>query len=133
MWLGPPVVFVAAVSYFLVFARFPALRDFPWLNLPLVLGGVALSGVGLWRAFAQPSVYRGKILGSIGLLVSGGIAALFCAYVFWLSNQLPEPSVTSMTLADVPELTLLDQDGQPVALGDFRGRNLLVVFYRGFW
>ena len=133
VWLGPAVVSAGAVSYFLVFARFPALRDFPWLNMPIVLAGVLLSVVGVWRAFAQPTLYRGKVLGSIGLLFSTGLGALFCAYIFLISYWLPEPTVASLTLNDIPEITLPDQDGQPVSLADYRGRNVLVVFYRGFW
>ena len=133
IWLGPPVVFVGAFSYFLVFARFAALRDFPWVNLPLVLGGVALSAIGVWRAFARPAIYRGKVLGPIGLLISGGLGALFVAYVFVISTWLPAPTVASMTLDDMPDITLSDQDGRSIGLRDYRGRNVLVVFYRGFW
>ena len=133
IWLGPPVVFAGALSYFMVFARFPALRDFPWVNLPLVLGGVALSAIGVWRAFARPAIYRGKVLGPIGLLISGGLGALFVAYVFVISTWLPAPTVASMTLDDMPDITLSDQDGRSIGLRDYRGRNVLVVFYRGFW
>ena len=133
LWFGPPLVFVAAVSYFLVFARFPVLRDFPWLNLPLVLAGMGLSAFGLWRAFAKPDVYRGKILGSMGLIVSLFLGGLFCSYIFYISSTLPEPTTVSMTLDELPALTLRDQDGNAVDLADYRGRKLLVVFYRGFW
>jgi len=43
IWLGPIVTFAGAVSYFLYFARFPSLRDVPWVNLPIVAGDVRLS------------------------------------------------------------------------------------------
>jgi peroxiredoxin Q/BCP len=30
---------------------------------------------------------------------------------------------------DAPSFTLLDQRGEPVSLGDFKGRKVLVFFY----
>ena len=47
VWLGPVVCFVAGVSYFEAFASVPPLRDVPWVNLPLVLVGWALSVLAL--------------------------------------------------------------------------------------
>lgn len=32
-----------------------------------------------------------------------------------------------------PEFTALDKSGQPVRLSSFRGKNLVLVFYRGQW
>jgi len=32
-----------------------------------------------------------------------------------------------------PEFALLDQKGQSVSLSDFRGKKLVLVFYRGYW
>lgn len=64
LWIGPLITLAGAVSYFTVFSRFAPLRDFPWLNLPVVLAGLALSALAFWRAIARRSVYRGTILGS---------------------------------------------------------------------
>ena len=44
LWLGPLISVAGTVSYFQFFARFPALRDFPWINLPLVVIGFS-SGI----------------------------------------------------------------------------------------
>jgi hypothetical protein len=132
-WLGPLVTVAGALSYFMVFARFPALRDFPWVNLPLVLAGLGLSAVGMWRAVRRPTRWRARILGGVGLAVSAGIAALFHLYVFAFSYALPEPTAVTRALDRAPRFSLTDQDGRPVALEDYRGRKLIVVFYRGFW
>ena len=51
-WIGPLVVFTGAVSYFLVFVRFPTVRDVPWVNLPWVAIGLVISFVGLRGNFA---------------------------------------------------------------------------------
>ena len=46
-WIGPLVVLAGTVSYFVYFFRFPVLRDFPWVNLPLVALGLLISARGL--------------------------------------------------------------------------------------
>lgn len=133
VWLGPVVVFVGAVSYFTWFARFPALRDFPWVNLPLVAGGLALSAWGAWRAFSRPGRFLGKALGSLGLAFSLGLGTLFVAYVFVLSYQLPGPTRTALGIERAPEFSLPDHRGRPVRLADLRGRKVVITFYRGHW
>jgi len=132
IWLGPVLTFVGGLSYFMFFARFPTLRDFPWINLPLVLAGLALSAFGVWRAFARPGIL-GKLLGSVGLLISLGLATLFGWYVFGLSYGLPQPTQASLTLQQAPAFTLTDHDGSPVRLEDLRGRKVVLTFYRGHW
>ncbi len=131
IWLGLLVVFAGVVSYFEVFTRFPPLRDFPRANLPLVLFGVALSGLGVARAFGR-SEYRGKVLGSIGLVLSLLLATLFVLYIFWFSN-LPPAGETAVNLAQAPDFALTSSDGETVRLSDYRGRKVALIFYRGFW
>jgi hypothetical protein len=133
IWLGPLVTFVGAVSYFTYFARFPSLRDVPWLNLPIVAFGVWLSALGIWRALRSPGRYRGKIAGSSGLLLSLALALLFGFYVFSLSYGVPQPTETTLSLSSAPGFTLPDQNGNEVRLSDLRGRKVVLVFYRGFW
>jgi len=132
VWIGLVVTFVSAVSYFTLFSRVPALRDFPWVNLPLVVLGVALSAVGARRAFASPGAWR-KVAGSGALAVSALLGALFCGYVFFLSYLLPEPTALTMQLDRAPDVTLLDHRGRPVGLDSLRGRKVVLTFYRGHW
>ena len=133
LWLGPLITFGGAVSYFLFFARFPALRDFPWVNFPLVLGGLILSFVGLRRAFDKASAYRGKWLGWLGTLFSLLVGGMFGWYVFYYSYSVPPVSAKTAGLEFAPEFELVDQEGRHVRLSDFRGRKVVLVFYRGFW
>jgi hypothetical protein len=91
LWIGPLVTLAGAFSYFAFFARFPDLRDFPWVNLPLVVVGLALTIVAVLRPWRSPERFRGKILGIPAILVSGLLATGFCYYVFGLSYQLPAP------------------------------------------
>jgi len=133
IWIGPLLTFVGAVSYFLFFARFPALRDFPLINLPLVLLGVVLAGAGCWQMFRGCGGWFGKAFSSVSFLFSVGIAGLFCFYVFALSYQMPVAVAAPELQAAAPEFALLDQNEQQVKLSDFRGSKVLLVFYRGHW
>lgn len=133
LWIGPIVVFAGALSYFTYFVRFPVLRDFPWLNLPIVLVGLLASGWAAWRAWSLPQRYRGRVLGTLGVVFSLLIAGLFCAYVFVLSYRMPEPAVASLTLNAAPDFTLRDARGGEVQLSALRGQRVVLVFYRGYW
>lgn len=133
-WLGPIVTFVGAVSYFVYFVRFPDLRDFPRVNLPLVGIGVILSIVGLDRAFRVPGHgLKSKVFASIGGLASVGLAALFCFYIFSLSYQMPATDGVVEVSQPAPEFSLQDQNKQVVKLADYRGKKLVIAFYRGHW
>ena len=132
-WIGPILALAGAVSYFTYFARFPGLRDFPWVNLPLALAGLGVSGVAVWRSIARRDEWRGLILAPLGLLLALACSGFLMAYVFFLSNALPAPTPTSTGLAALPDLALADQEGRTVRLTDFRGRKLVLTFYRGYW
>ena len=130
-WIAPLIVFGGMVSYFLVFSRWAALRDFPWVNLPLVLGGVALSIVawGKRKRGSKLSVF----FAASGLVFSVLIAALFCTYVFYLSSTLPQAQAATMEMERAPGFALTDQHGDIVQLADLRGKKVVLVFFRGFW
>ena len=130
VWSGPLLAFLGALTYFLVFARVPVLRDFPWINLPLVWCAIVLSVLGVRKARA---VGRGKVLAVAGLAVSVLLGALFHGYVFWLSYQLPAAATAVAVRAPAPDFTLSDQSGRSVTLSDYRGQKVLLVFYRGHW
>ncbi len=134
VWLGPLVVFAGAVSYFTFFARFPLLRDFPWVNLPVVVLGLGLSVYGVRRAYAD--VTRGllaRALAGTAFLLSLVLTLLFAAYVFFLSYKLPEADGVLQVAQAAPDFTLLDQQGQTIQLLDLRGKKVVLAFYRGHW
>ncbi len=133
IWVGPVVTVAAILSYFMVFARYPALRDFPWLNLPLAVLGIGLSAAGVWRAFGRPEVFRGRILAPLGAVVSLFFASFFGFYIFSLSYLLPAPTETTLRLGTAPGFALAAAVGGTVRLDDFLGRKVVLVFYRGFW
>jgi hypothetical protein len=120
------------VSYFAVFARVPALRDHPWLNVALVLAGVGLGMVGSLRAWRRGGIGR-KLVAGLALGLALAPATLLLWYVFDLSYRLPAPTEATLALVEAPDLELSDQDGTTVRLSELRGQPVLLVFYRGFW
>jgi len=125
IWIGLMISILGLVSYFTTFARYPVLRDIPWVNIPLVLIGVVVSILGVRRRFSFLSV--------TGALVSAGCAGLLLAYVFVLSNQLPGTDGVVAVGAEAPAFSLMDDEGTTVNLADFKGRPVVLAFYRGFW
>jgi cytochrome oxidase Cu insertion factor (SCO1/SenC/PrrC family) len=61
------------------------------------------------------------------------LAAFFVWYTVSLSAQLPAAASAPPVGAPAPAFSLADHSGRAVSLGDLRGRNVLLVFYRGFW
>ena len=132
-WWGPPLAVAGIVSYFLFFSRFPDLRDFPWVNLPAVLIGAALSAVGTRAILSDPGAAWKKVLASLGLFLSVGLAALFPWYLFIATSDLPGEAGVVRVNSAAPSFRLLDQHGLPVTLSDYRGYKVVLVFYRGHW
>lgn len=142
--LGFLVVLAAFLSYFLFFAQFPLTRDFPWANLLLFAGGLALLGVGLKRAFGQPQLYRGKITGSILGVLSLLVLGSFLFYNFSFSQDLPASPAAPKVGYQAPDFTLPpacaaggETNGDPVTLSELwnseENQWVLLVFYRGYW
>jgi cytochrome oxidase Cu insertion factor (SCO1/SenC/PrrC family) len=139
---GFVVVLAAAVSYFTVFAYFPVTRDVPWLSLLLMAAGLAVSGAGTRRAYAQPGRWFGKASASLLSVLSVLLLGLFVFYTFSFSAQLPESAGAPQVGGKAPDFALPDQDGKEVKLSELvaslgtepgKDRYVLLVFYRGYW
>jgi hypothetical protein len=139
LWLGLLITVLAVLSNLLYFLKVPA-AALPWLNLTLPAIGLIFLLIGLVRAFGQSQIYRGKIWGSI----AAGLAALFLAGSAWLFVQVrnvPRSMGAPQVGQRVPDFTLPDSNGQPVALAQLfaaspgmpQPKAVLLVFYRGYW
>jgi hypothetical protein len=136
--LGGLLLGIAAViSYFgLVIQQNPGLAflvDFPFVSLALAAGGIVLSGLGVWRAFRPVERYRGRLLASILAVLNLAVTGFLVGFLFVGSYVLPASEGAPTVGTAAPELQLADDRGQTVRLSDLRGRNVVLVFYRGFW
>ena len=134
IWVGFVVVLAGLFSYEF-FARFPITRNFPWINLLLFGIGAAFLMVGLFRAFGRPQLYRGKIFGSIFAAIAVLLFAFFSYEIFYVLRQVPLSAQAPHIGQKAPDFMLLNQNEQPVGLGDLLSgsRAVLLIFYRGFW
>jgi drug/metabolite transporter (DMT)-like permease len=133
VWLGFVFVLGGAFSYEYLL-QFPITRDFPWLNFLLIGIGLALLALGLFRAFGNPRVYRGKVAGSILAVISVCLVAFFSYVIFYVLHQVP-PSAQAPRIGEkVPGFKLPDQNGRQIALADLLSPNgAVLIFYRGHW
>ena len=139
-WMGLLLTVLGVLSNGLPFMGFPA-RPVPWISLLLSLIGFVVVLLGLWRAFRQSTVYKGKLSGSIAAALS--LTFLAGAIVFfWSARHIPAESTAAPQIGQrVPDFTLPDSTGHSVSLTQlFSGsagkeppKALLLVFYRGYW
>jgi hypothetical protein len=134
IWVGFVVALGGLFSYGF-FAQYPITRDFPWANFLLFGIGAALLIFGLFRAFGRPQLYRGKIFGSIFTAIALFLLAFFSYEFFFLLRQVPLSAHAPRIGEKAPDFMLLDQNEQPVGLGDLLSdsRATVLIFYRGFW
>ena len=141
------IVTLAAVlsNVMMLFILVPGEQALPWLTLALFAAAFALSVAALRRAFGKPQMYRGRISGSIALVL---ICLLFAFTVFETveARKLPSAAQAPGPGQKALEFTLADTSGRPVSLSslleaplansprpDGRPRALLLIFYRGYW
>jgi hypothetical protein len=151
VWVGLVLVLAGIASYPFYFIRFAALRDFPWVNLPLIALGLVLLGVGIARAFRRPDAYRGKVFGSVLGILTLALSGFFCFELFVTARQLPASHGAPQVGQTAPDFTLPDSKNNPVnlsgmvhsafaprgAMGAAIGADptaaTLLIFYRGYW
>jgi len=139
-WMGLLLTVLGALSNGLPFVGFPA-APVPWTSLLLSMIGFVVVVLGLWRAFGQSAVYKGKLSGSI----AAAFSLLFLAgaiVFFWSARHIPAESAAAPQVGQrVPDFTLPDSRGHSVSMTQlFSGaagkeppKALLLVFYRGYW
>ncbi len=142
---GTVLMVLAILSNFPVLyaLNFPGQGLLSWIILALPAISVVFFIVALKRAFGQPEMYRGKILGSIlgvlsVLLFAGSIL------LFQHCKDLPKSAAAPQVGQKAPDFTLNDTGGKPVSLSQMLAtpidttsgkapKAVLLVFYRGYW
>jgi hypothetical protein len=135
LWAGFVLVLLGIVTYIPIFAVFAVTRDVPWVNYLLFVAGGVLLVLGLRRAFGQPEIYRGKILGSILASLSLLLFVLFCFGIFYASKAIPASETAVRVGRSAPNFTLANWDGKQITLSDQlkNNRAVVLIFYRGYW
>jgi hypothetical protein len=141
LWSGVLLALCALFSYPLVFVRWPATRDLPWVNF-LLFGAAAVSAiVGVRRAFAPGRRWLSKMLGVVGAAL---VVTVFGAFVFGVivvPRQLPASLMAPHMGQRAPDFTLLDVNSTTVSLSELLStplgsrapKGVLLIFYRGYW
>ncbi len=126
-----------------VFANPRMQSALPWLSMAFAILAMITLARGLWLAFTQAQIYRGKVLnivlGLVTLAVSG---VMIFAFVF--ARKLPNAKEAPQIGQRVPDFTLTDANGQSDSLdslftpaaGDPQSaapKAVLLIFYRGCW
>jgi hypothetical protein len=129
-FLGLALGLAGVLGYFVVVFRLgawlPRVRNDAVPNWILVGAGVALSGLAIVRAAPGRRLLPG-VLAALNVAVAAGFAALL--YVVSAVPGADGPALGAMA----PDFALPDQTGRIVRRGEFAGRPLLLVFYRGHW
>jgi hypothetical protein len=135
IWAGFATALFAVFSYIPLFVPFPITRDFPWVNLLLFLAAGCLMAAGLYRAFARPDKYRGKVSGPVLGAISLGLFGLFYFGTFYIARHLPSGLNALRVGQQAPDFALADTEGRMVTLSQLRQgkRAALLIFYRGYW
>jgi len=135
IWAGFGFTLVAAISYVPIFARFPATRDVPWVNLLLFLLGGWVLAAGIKRAYGESERYSGKVSGAVLGVLALALVGLFCWGNFVFARRVPSASGAPQPGQTAPDFTLPDATGKPVTLSELRKTNraVLLIFYRGYW
>jgi hypothetical protein len=139
-WLGLLLTVLGLLSNGLPFIGFPA-TPVPWISFLLSLTGFIVVLIGLWRAFGEATVYRGKIFGSVAAVLSLLFLAGSISF-FWSARHIPAETAAAPQVGQkAPDFTLPDSTGHSVSLmqlfstsaGKEPPKALLLVFYRGYW
>jgi hypothetical protein len=152
VWTGASLVFLGVVSYPLFFVRFPALRDFPWANLPMIALGLVLIALGLVRAFRHSDLFRGRIFGNVLAVLALAFSGFFLYVIFIGARHVLPASHDAPRVGQMaPDFTLPDSQNHPVSLtgalnspftpesasgaekGAAQAVGVVLIFYRGYW
>ncbi len=139
LWVGLVLLLLAILSNLLYFLKVPA-ASLPWVNLSLPVLALLFLLVGLVRAFAQSQIYRGKIWGSV-VLVLGLLLVAASTLLFVGARKLPHSGGAPQIGQRIPDFNLSDSTGQSTSLAQLFSASagapppkaVLLVFYRGYW
>ena len=141
LWLGLLLSLFAFLSYYLIFVWYPTTRDFPWANLVLIVGALALLIAGFRRAFKSDRPRRSKIIASIVTSV-GVLVCVFFLFIFFIAAKwIPAAPGAPRVGQKAPGFTITDTNDKPISLAQLLStpiegkspKGVVLIFYRGYW
>ena len=141
IWIGFVLSLVAAISYPLLFVRWPLTRESPWANLILFAIALVLLFLGLRRAFKPDKTIVSKIFGSLAAVVGVTLLAALLFMFYVMGSWLPASAGAPHVGQKAPAFTLADPNDKPVTLAQLLTepvnnkppKGVLLIFYRGYW
>lgn len=131
LWLAPILALFGFLSYFLIFIRWPLLREVPFVNFAILLVAAIAAVLAARRARGRARWQRWTSLALLPLpFLLAGMLALFCVRG---SALPPPPSAGLVAGAAVPDLRVLDHHGGEVSMAELSQGRVVVVFFRGAW
>ena len=111
--------------------RLSGLIHTPVLNLVLVAAGLLLSLLGAIQALQRKrgGKYSAPALAVLNFALCGFLGWHLFVASYHLPAAVRAPAVGTLA----PDFELKDERAVPVRLSSFRGRNVVLLFYRGFW
>lgn len=132
-FLGFVLSFAICFSYVTYFVFDEQVRDNPWA---IIVGSFCAAVIAIYGAVFTVRHTSRRVLKTanfIFALLAVFFPIIFTFFVAKLSYDLPSKKLALQGDKVAPSFTLLDSQEREVSLKDFAGRNVLVVFYRGYW
>lgn len=121
------LIMLAIISYFVLVWVFGIYQAVPWPHYLLAVAGCFLLG----RLALQQRQLRPWLATTTGTIFT----AFFVWYTLVYSAYEPRQSTVqeAQVVAELADLRLPNQDGNPTGLFDGSSQATLLVFYRGYW
>ncbi|MBI3784663.1 MAG: redoxin domain-containing protein [Deltaproteobacteria bacterium] len=97
----------------------------------MVVAGLGLSALGVRHAYQQRR--GGRRLAPVLGLLNFSLCGFLVWHLFVASYRLPPAANAPAVGTAAPDFELQNERGELVRLSSLRGRNVVLLFYRGFW
>jgi hypothetical protein len=112
-----------SLIYYARIMRAVKVPKWPWLNIVLKVGAIALGVFILFQGAGWIIVLV------VDMLIAGGILFLILLLVSGLPKVNPAVEVGKPYV----DFTARDTEGRPFTLSTLEGKPIVLKFYRGFW
>ncbi len=137
LWLWCVLTFLSAGSAFLYLpmsaeAEFEQLSEHPE-PLTLLFWVCTLASTALWATASGRAWRAVRPVMKTGVVAGWLMTGFYSFYVYHLSSTL-DPGDRAAEVGELaPDFAVTDPRGRTWTLSEFRGRTVLLVFYRGDW